>query len=374
MPTLQVWYHDPIEVDPRSSWRGLTRTLAGASYADHRSCVDASITRLFQYARPDAVIAADGKPILVLEQTTMNPSGHNIPQRFSFIEKAAENLVPSICYYPKSAARTTSDPNLRNLNVRVPLAQFLLMDTWDALCLSSFWPIGGAKNLPARQLSAHRSLALTIDEIVDYYLRSSQLPLRSNTSTMPEVTMRIAEMDAVIATFGTKRSYPRNSSVSTVYPLGLPGTQRGAQTPIDPPPKAQLLRSESFVKLLEARHHTRNRHWSAERNNFNTRDFSLVFTGTANRQQTDSEHPHYGHLVMLDVLYCRNVGSRSRIDRRFNLVYRLPKVKLSDFLDSMHGGSTAAHITINHADLVILDDGVITGDSSARPQQIMLRT
>jgi hypothetical protein len=180
-------------------------------------------------------------------------------------------------------------------------------------------------------------------------------------------------MDRAIAAYGKPRGYPRQPAVAALFPHGLPGTQRRAVIPIDPPSAARLEVTESLLVDLEARFCRRARHWGPERNNLASRTRSLFFTGAPNRKtMADSEHPYPGHLVMLDVLYCRVPGGRRRIERQFNLIYKLPDVSMAAFLNSMHHGSTGAHITINNADLVILNDGVITGDSSSRPQQIML--
>src|SRR5436190_19475677 len=106
---LVVWFHDPSEVDPRTSWTGLCPALAGARRADIRSCRVNRVTDLFLYARPDAVVSIYDVPLVSIEQTKMNPSGHNIPQRFSCVVRAAELGIPSILYYPKSSRRTFSD-------------------------------------------------------------------------------------------------------------------------------------------------------------------------------------------------------------------------------------------------------------------------
>src|SRR5262245_62016261 len=111
--TTTVWYHDPAEVDPQTSWTGLVPHLSGATYADITACSIPAVTDLFGYARPDAVIEVDGQPVLSIEQTMMNPSGHNLPQRFSCLLKAAEHGVAGVLYHPEYARRTYSDPNPR---------------------------------------------------------------------------------------------------------------------------------------------------------------------------------------------------------------------------------------------------------------------
>jgi hypothetical protein len=369
---FEVWYHDATEVDPRTSWTSLSRRLRGAVFDHYDNCVDQGVTRLFQYARPDAVIAYMKRPVLVIEQTTMNPSGHNLPQRFSHAVKAAENGVAAIYYYPEQGVRAVSDQNPRYLNVRLPLAQFRLMELFDVLSISEFWPLYGGR--PVRGIQSHGGIAASVDEILDFVLvNGGRPPKGAEATTLPRVRHAMDEMDRAIAQFGLTRSYPRRAAVVAIAPGGLPYTQRGAGTPIDPPPKARLEDTVAYLQQLESAYRFSSRHWRAERNNTLARGSSLVFTGTANRARNDSEHPHPGHLTMLDILYCRGQAGIRKTDRVFNLIYVLPNVLMRDFFESMHNGSTGAHITVSTADLVVLDDAVFTGDASARPQQRMLR-
>src|SRR5258706_514371 len=96
MSEITVYYHDLVEVDPTTSWTGLSAHLSNASLVDIKTVNDSKVNDLFDYARPDAVITVDGEPLVSIEQTQMNPSGHNIPQRFSFQVRAAEFQVWAI--------------------------------------------------------------------------------------------------------------------------------------------------------------------------------------------------------------------------------------------------------------------------------------
>src|SRR4051812_21410019 len=116
-PAVEIFHHDPVEVDPRTSWTGLTPLLLGAKRTGILSTSNPRVVDLFGYARPDAVVTVDGVPVVAIEQTAMNPSGHNIPQRFSCLVRAAELGVAGILYYPEYSRRTFSDPNVRYLQV-----------------------------------------------------------------------------------------------------------------------------------------------------------------------------------------------------------------------------------------------------------------
>ena len=166
MPNIVVYYHDPIEVDPRTGWTGLCPDLLNAKRIDISEVVDQRVTQLFEYARPDAVITVDGQPVVSIEQTQMNPSGHNIPQRFSFHVRAAELRVPSILYYPEYARRVFSDPNVRYLNIRVPLAQIRLSSIYRIPALTVFWPTDPNTKLPDTRQRAHRELADVVNLLI----------------------------------------------------------------------------------------------------------------------------------------------------------------------------------------------------------------
>ena len=94
--SLEVWFdsaRDGIELQPERSFVGLSRHLATVSRRPYRDA-PANIRALFDYQAPDCVISYRNSPVLSLEITDMNPSGHNIPQRFLCMLRAAELGVP----------------------------------------------------------------------------------------------------------------------------------------------------------------------------------------------------------------------------------------------------------------------------------------
>jgi len=210
---ITVYYHDYAEVDPSLSWTGLCEPLNQANYADILRCSVPAVQQLFDYARPDVVIALNGKPVLSLEQTRMNPSGHNIPQRFSSSVRAAELGVPSILYYPEYARRTLSDLNVRYLNIRVPLAQFRMTATYQVPSLSIFWPTDRDTNLPVAGQAAQGQMAAVAAELI---LNAGRRQLLVG---LPTVVQALGDMrESVLRNSG---SYRTNRSVRALLPQGF---------------------------------------------------------------------------------------------------------------------------------------------------------
>lgn len=353
MPSIKVYYHDPVEVNPVSSWTGLSRWLPDAERIDIRQTTEPSVTSLFGYARPDAVVVVDGAPVVAIEQTNMNPSGHNIPQRFSCLVRAAEVGVPGILYYPEFSRRTFSDPNVRYLQVRVPLAQERLTRIYNVPSLSVFWPTDSSTKLPTTVQAAHTDLARIVDALIEF---------RSNWGASlkhPVIEQARTRMCEAIAPYANR--YPRNASVRRFMPDGYASVRALCPWSVDPPNKAQLVRTEILLSKLGARYSDRPE-WGRVRDHLARREFSLVFTGTLNQRGDDSEHPWPGYLTLLDILYTRSEGGRTTADRDQNLIYALPTAattcarKLAQL-----PVPTPTRIVYEFADLLCLSDGLILG-------------
>jgi hypothetical protein len=353
MPRLTIYHHDPVEVDPRTSWTGLVPRLAHAVMPDIRSCKDPAVQALFEYARPDAVVVLDGAPVVAIEQTQMNPSGHNIPQRFSCMVRAAELGVPSILYYPQFSRRTFSDPNVRYLQVRVPIAQFRLTGLYSVPSLSVFWPTDSSTLLPSMAQAAHQEMANVVDALVDAK-DSGQDPLRSAVVTRVFNRMKAAVMEKM-------QNQKESPSVRTHLPSGYATVRDLGYPGIDPPTKAELIRTSDLVAELEA-DYRQEPSWPATRQHLMQRQLTLRFTGTTNKSGTDSEHPWPGYLTLIDVLYARSNGGRRTTQRDQNLVYSLPAPARS-FLQRLarEDRPTAAHIVDVFSDLLILNGGAVAG-------------
>jgi hypothetical protein len=103
MPEYTILYDDPQE----AAWfRGLHAALRAA----HEEAITAawkrpSLQGVFAYDRPDVVLLADDRPILVVEETVEVPSGHNVGQRFARLAAAAEAGVPCLYFGPYAARK-----------------------------------------------------------------------------------------------------------------------------------------------------------------------------------------------------------------------------------------------------------------------------
>lgn len=352
---VDIYYHDFTEVDPASSWTGLCAPLNGANYIDVTQSSVPAVTSLFDYARPDVVITVNNSPVLSLEQTRGNPSGHNIPQRFSFSVRAAELGVPSILYYPLFSRRTASgsDLNPRWVNPRVLLAQFRMSDIFQVPALSVFWPTDPVSLLPVTGQAAQQQMADVTAELVVNAGRRRRL------LTLPTVTQALADMQAAATTLAQRQ--PENRSVRALAPAGLGAEPRTGLT-IDPPPKAKLWSTPSYVASLEARATTVGPEWADNRADLLLRPFTLVWQGTANREGTDSEHPWPGYLTLIDILYARTSGRLHTFERDRNLVYEL-NVDAASFESRLNRAipPTAGYIVDVFADLLVLRNGVLPG-------------
>ena len=350
---ITVYFHDEVEVRPKSSWTGLCPPLRSANRIHFKEATSERVLNLFDYARPDAVITKGGVPIVSIEQTKMNPSGHNIPQRFSFHVRAAELSVPSILYYPEHSKRTFSDPNERYLQVRVPLAQKRLSSIFGVPGLSIFWPTNEETKLPDGNLKTQTEIAQLVEELLE------NTP--SNPMQLKTVRLAFAKMDAAVDKYAsTEGDYDSNPSVRRLMPSGFPSSRTPKGVAIDPPNKSKLSRTSEFIESL--RGYSKRSYWSEIEEKLREREYTLAFYGTANKKKNDSEHPWPGYLTLLDILYLRKDNGKSKNERIGNLVYSLP-VKISTFLARITKlrPPAMARIVDSFADLIVLDGGLIAG-------------
>lgn len=353
---IEVYHHDPVEVDTASSWTGLCNALGDFTPVAVQTATDPTVLALFEYARPDAVVVVDGQPVVSLEQTMMNPSGHNIPQRFSCLVRAAELGVPSIMYCPEAARRTFSDPNPRYIQVRVPLGQLRLTRLYGVPSLTVFWPTG-ANLLPRLDRDAHQQLADVIAAFIEHRYSPEQM------MTAAPVRHAFDEMIRVSHQYGSR--YRQNNSVRALLPSGFPACDDTGLV-IDPANTARVVETEA---MLQSFGRTR-RGWSTELDRLAAREHTLYFTGTANAARNDSEHPWPGYLTLLDILYLRTPEGTTTHDRTMNLVYRLPNVDTNGFVArlNLQPAPTAARIADNFADALILDGGLVPGRPARGPK------
>jgi hypothetical protein len=348
--TYTVWYHDPAEVDPRSAWTGLTPSLAAATYADITTCTESHVTELFGYARPDAVIDNDGIPVVSIEQTMMNPSGHNMPQRFACLLRATEAGVPSVLYHPRLSRRTFSDPGVRYVNPRVALAQLHSRDVfpYSSPSLSVYWPVDGT-NLPDRSQGAQQNLADVIEAFCRFSGASTALWQDDAVGTA------LDEMQDVVDEYGVR--IRENASFRQFFPDGLPHALTSTGHSVDPPPTAGFADTAALINDIRSEYVCTTR-GEAVFDELRERDISLVFKTTANRARNDSEHPWPGYFALLDVLYARTGPAVS--ERRLNMIYALP-IPINTWLSRIDSAPTSMVIVDALADVIMLQGGAVAG-------------
>jgi hypothetical protein len=98
--------------------------------------------RVLSYDRPDIVLLDGETPILVIEETTEVPTGHNVGQRFARIAASAEAGVPFLYFGPYQAWKhggETAGP--RYMNVRL----FNALDAMERITRTAVttinWPV-----------------------------------------------------------------------------------------------------------------------------------------------------------------------------------------------------------------------------------------
>lgn len=354
MAEVNVYYHDPVEVDPTTSWTGLCKSLHKANRINIVNCNNNRVIDLFAYARPDAVITVDDVPAVSIEQTRMNPSGHNIPQRFAFQVRAAELGVPSILYYPAYSRRTFSDPNPRYLQVRVPLAQLRLSSLYKIPALSVFWPTDKDNLLPELNRDKHQEIADLVDALIINVNKKEDL------LNIPIITSIISKMEDAISMYGSRYEKRVNNSVRQILPGGFSSSLTKGRFTIDPPNGIKLLKTTDFIRSTYGKNELIE--WSDIKAKMMKRDLTLIYTATANNKKTDSEHPWPGYLTLFDILYARLDNGVTTHDRIANLIYNLP-VDVSIFLERVNRKDvpTPTYIVDTFADLVILQGGIIAG-------------
>lgn len=352
-----MWYHDENEVDERHSWlRNSPKLIAATERKHYDNCSYSKVLALVEYARPDFILTVDGEPLLSVEVTRMNPSGHNMPQRFSCLLRAAEMGVPSLFYYPEYSRRSTSDPNPRFLNVRTPLAQLRLSEIFSVPSLAMFWPTDVGTLLPTSDLSKHIKLAKFIEHTLDVYLSTGKTLQASDTEVLKiEIQMKQACIPRI--------DYTENKSFRVIFPDGDKFTKGIVKSQaIDPPTSCEVINTEA---LLDKRYAYLGKKFSAVRSQKKikmilAREHTLVYKGTANKQKTGPEHPFPGYLTLLDILYLRVDGGQTTRDRIMNLAFRLP-ITFDAFKENAINRPTGLNILMEFSDFIILEDAIVLG-------------
>jgi len=351
---IVIWYHDESEVDKRYSWLSNSTFLVNnAETINYADCSYSKILALTEYARPDFILSVDGEPLLSAELTEMNPSGHNMPQRFSCLLRAAEIGIPSLFYYPEYARRTASDPNPRYLNVRVPLAQLRLSEIYQVPSVSLFWPTDPNTLFPTNDVTAHKPFA----DFVEYIARKA---IAGGTFSMtdPEY-IKIQNAMKVAAT--PREPYRENPSFRKVFPNGDSFTKSivSGGNAIDPPTSCSVENTHEYLSDL-FRDFGKRLPKNKKTGTLLKREYTFVYKGVPNQTQTGPEHPYPGYLTLLDVLYLRTPNGQTTRDRSMNLAFELP-ITLEKYIENAINRPVGLNIIMEFADIIILSDAIVLG-------------
>lgn len=360
---IEIWYHDENEVDERHSWlRNSPRLIADTERKSYDNCSYSKVLALVEYARPDFILTVDGEPLLSVEVTEMNPSGHNLPQRYSCLLRAAELGVPSLFYYPEYSRRSTSDPNPRYLNIRTPLAQLRMGEIYGVPSLSMFWPTDPTTLLPTRDLTKHLALAQFVEHTLDVFLSTGQ----KLDSRDPEVQSIESQMK-LSSEPKTSSTYSNNTSFRFLYPNGDDFTRRILRScptvdAVDPPSSCRILNTKDYLVELYLALGKRFNNFKNQKKvkMVLSREYTFIYKGVANKQKTGPEHPYPGYLTLLDILYLRVDGGQTTRDRKMNLAFELP-ITVDTFKENAINRPTGLNILMEFSDFIILDDAIVLG-------------
>jgi hypothetical protein len=139
-PAMHIYGDSVVEAD----WfRSLTPLLGEATMVrmKNRGANAAHIADLLAYDRPDIILVADGKPVLVVEKTREVPTGHNVGQRMARLIRAVEAGVPTIKFFPFEAMKHGTYAGRCFLNARLLEAFAAATRIHDVPLLAVNWPV-----------------------------------------------------------------------------------------------------------------------------------------------------------------------------------------------------------------------------------------
>lgn len=356
MAIIELWYHDENEVDERHSWlKNSPYLIQNTVRKSYDNCSYSKVLALVEYARPDFILTVNGEPLLSVEVTRMNPSGHNLPQRFSCLLRAAEMGVPSLFYYPSYSRRSTSDPNPRYLNVRTTLAQLRLGELFGIPSLSMFWPTDENSLMPTNDLSKHSQLAEFVEFTLKKYLSAFELI----DSEDPEVDKIVEDMKKASIPV---TPYAKNDSFRKLLAEGDEFTKIIVGVAIDPPNSCSVVNTVDLLKEIYSDYGKAFTAYKGQKKvkMVLSRENTFIYQGTANKQKSGPEHPFPGYLTLLDILYLRTPGGQTTRDRIMNLAFRLP-ISVQAFIENAINRPTGLNILMEFSDFIILDDAIVLG-------------
>lgn len=124
-------------------FKGLSTRLSRATLHSigGRGSNPSHVDNLIRYDRPDIILLADDKPVMVVEKTREVPTGHNVGQRIARLVRAVESSVFTIKYFPFDARKHGSYTAVCNLNIRLLEAFAAMTRIHGVPILAVNWPM-----------------------------------------------------------------------------------------------------------------------------------------------------------------------------------------------------------------------------------------
>lgn len=140
MPKYKIYCDNKVE----GFWfKGLTAHFSGATLHSigRRGSNPSHVDDLIRYDRPDIILLAGEKPVMVVEKTREVPTGHNVGQRIARLVRAVESGVLTIKYFPFDARKHGSYTAVCNLNIRLLEAFTAMTRIHGVPILAVNWPM-----------------------------------------------------------------------------------------------------------------------------------------------------------------------------------------------------------------------------------------
>jgi hypothetical protein len=278
----------------------------------------AYIERLIDYDRPDIIVVADGKVVLVIEKTREVPTGHNVGQRMARLVRAVERGVPTIVFFPFDARKYGKYSGICNLNVRI---------------LDAFEKMWNIHNTP---IVAINWISNEFGELVGD--GSEDQSIRSLVSGYFDNKFDVGSSRFMVAREMNQTEYARRVNKRRSYQK--------------PPPSVEVIQTSEFCL----------RHFSVIPHNISqqlaVRRETIVYEIKMTEAKCRREDPYTGMQFIYDYTYCR-IGPRASEKKR-NLVLSFPLVRRDYFADKNPNDTLRKscnwYLTAN---LLLFRDGVI---------------
>jgi len=267
-------------------FKGLSASLSAATLhlIGGRGSNPSVVDDLVRYDRPDIILLADEKPVMVVEKTREVPTGHNVGQRIARLVRAVESNVLTIKFFPFDARKHGTYSGVCNLNIRLLEAFAAMTRIHRVPILAVNWPVDTHGELVDDGTEDDR-----VKAVVDNYLKTSH----DNGCGEIRAQQKIMD-DEYKARLARRGAYARPpGSVVSMLSKSLDGYINGTSQ-----------------KEIRAR--------------FMSRPNTLLYQIGMTPENCKRQDPYTGMQFIYDYLLCRNGADPA--DKHTNLVLRFPNL------------------------------------------------